>query len=557
MDGQATSCLSFSQDELSPTLLPAPQPTLWPAQRLDAAQRQDLALQVLVGTCSTADLAREHQVSRKFLSQQADRAQEALDRAFAPLPKDEGVLFHLPVTKAWLEQFVLSAVLVAHSSYRGVVTMLDDLFDYPMALGTVHNIVHSAVAQARTINQSYDLSYVRIGAHDEIHQAGLPVLVGVDTFSTFCYLLSLEDHRDADTWGVRLLELAEEGFAPEAIIADAAQGLRCGQALALPEVPCRGDIFHILRDFEQNVTYLENRAYGALGDAEQRREQYERARESKQRKLEKTKQRELEKRERKQQRRKQQGRKQRKLEKRERKQRERGPSLSGAAQRLRRAITASTVAVGLYDDVALLLSWLRHDVLAVAGPCHAVRCELYDFIVAELKSRARLCPHRLEPLCRRLENQRDDLLAFAQVLDEDLQGLGEEFQLRDDVLRQLLEMLTRDEHDPRRWTAHAALQDGLRGRFHDVQTVVAEVLARTVRASSLVENLNSRLRNYFFLRRHLGTDYLALLQFFLNHRPLERSDRPERVGKTPAELLTGQSHPHWLELLGYQRFVRV
>jgi hypothetical protein len=32
--------------------------------------------------------------------------------------------------------------------------------------------------------------------------------VGVDTASTFCYLLSQEDHRDADTWGVRLLELA-------------------------------------------------------------------------------------------------------------------------------------------------------------------------------------------------------------------------------------------------------------------------------------------------------------------------------------------------------------
>ena len=78
----------------------------------------------------------------------------------------------------------------------------------------------------------------------------------------------------------------------------------------------------------------------------------------------------------------------------------------------------------------------------------------------------------------------------------------------------------------------------------------------TVRASSLVENLNSRLRSYFFLRRHLGPDYLALLQFFLNHRRLERSDRPERVGKTPAELLSGQSHPHWLEMLGYHRFSR-
>jgi hypothetical protein len=31
-----------------------------------------------------------------------------------------------------------------------------------------------------------------------------------------------------------------------------------------------------------------------------------------------------------------------------------------------------------------------------------------------------------------------------------------------------------------------------------------------VRASSVIENLNSRLRNCFFLRRHLGRDYLAV-----------------------------------------------
>ena len=32
-------------------------------------------------------------------------------------------------------------------------------------------------------------------------------------------------------------------------------------------------------------------------------------------------------------------------------------------------------------------------------------------------------------------------------------------------------------------------------------------MAQTPRSSSLVENLNSRLRNYFTLRRHLGNSY--------------------------------------------------
>jgi hypothetical protein len=396
--------------------------------------------------------------------------------------------------------------------------LLRDLFDWKVSLGTVHNIVHSAVAPARALSRAYDLARVGIGAHDEIFQASHPVLVGVDTASLYCYLLSLEDHRDAETWGVRLLELVDRGFDPDAIVADAGSGLRAGHALALPEVPCRGDLFHVLRDLEQVVAYLENRAYDALADTERRRQQLDSAHRHDGR--------------------------------------GRAKSVASAAQLLYRSRTTSDAAVALCDEVALLLRWLRHDVLAVAGPCSADRAALYDFVVAELKARAPRCPHRLWPIGRQLANQREELLAFARVLDAELERLGEEFQVPAEVLRRLLGALARDERDPRRWTEETALRARLRGRYHDVQAAVAALAAGTVRASSLVENLNSRLRSYFFLRRHLGADYLALLQFFLNHRRLERSDRPERVGKTPAELLTGQPHPHWLELLGYTRFVR-
>ena len=168
-----------------------------------------------------------------------------------------------------MRQLVLALVLVGHAPYRAVVELFRDLFDYGIALGTVHNIVHSAVEPARAISRRVDLAGVRIGAHDEIFQAGKPVLVGVDTASTYCYLLSLEEHRDADTWGVRLLDLVDQGFNPDAAVADAGTSLRAGQALALPNVPCHGDVFHIIRDLKTVVSFLENRAYGALETSEQ------------------------------------------------------------------------------------------------------------------------------------------------------------------------------------------------------------------------------------------------------------------------------------------------
>ena len=68
--------------------------------------------------------------------------------------------------------------------------------------------------------------------------------------------------------------------------------------------------------------------------------------------------------------------------------------------------------------------------------------------------------------------------------------------------------------------------------------------AGLVRACSVVENVDSRLRDYFFLRKRLGNGYLGLSQSYLNHRRYRRSERIER------EVLSGQGHEHWLELLG-------
>ena len=206
--------------------------------------------------------------------------------------------------------------------------------------------------------------------------------------------------------------------------------------------------------------------------------------------------------------------------------------------------------------MATLLKWLREDVLSLAGPDHATRRELFDFIVAELRCCEPLCPHRIGPVVRALANQRDDLLAFASQLDRDLAVLAAEFQVAVETARAVLNVELLPPDAPSRCRHEAALRSQLGSRHYSLSVAAAEVARQTVRASSLVENLNSRLRNYFFLRRHLGPDYLALLQFFLNHRRFLRSERPERVGKSPAELLNGSPHPHWLEMLGHTRFSR-
>lgn len=493
------------------------------AKTLGPDQRLRLGVQALAGQQPISRLADDAHVSRKFVYQQADRAQAVLDEAFTPKPRDDRVLFHLPVTKDWLRQLTLGLTLICHSSYRGVVEFFRDLLDVPISVGTVHTIHQDAIAQARPHNHRQDLAHVNIAALDEIYQNRRPVLVGVDAASTFGFLLSDEAHRDADTWGVRLLELQDRGFAPAATIADFALGLRAGQKQALPDTPCRGDLFHLLHEITPLVAFLEKRAYDAIAHHAQLRHQLA-----------------------KEQRRARRARA-----------RARGAKAAALLRQIAAAAPAEAQAIALADDVAVLARWLRFDLFAVSGLTYADRVALYEFVVAELQTRAPFCPHRLDPLCTLLNNQRDNLLAFAKQLEIDLTAVAEQCHVSVDHVRAVLDLHTSDPHHAQHWQRDAHLRRQLgSGCFRAVRQAVRDLANAVVRASSVIENLNSRLRNYFFLRRHRDANYLPLLQFFLNHRRFLRSEHPDRVDRSPTELLTGQTHPHWLEMLGYRRFAR-
>jgi len=483
------------------------------AARLGAAERTGLAIQALAGDQAITQLAADHSVSRKFVYQQKAKAADALQEAFEPTSPRREVLFELPVSRDWLRQFVLAQVLIGHTSFRGVTEILDAVFDYRgLSIATVHNIVQDAVAEARRMNGAPDLSGIRVGAHDEIYQGGRPVLVGVDVRSTFCYLLSAEDSCDETTWGVHLLELADRGLRPDWTIADGGRPLRAGQAAAWENVPCHADVFHVERDLRRLVGYLDNRARGCARTRQKLEQQSERL-----------------------------------------KKRKKARRVSG---RLAAARKEERKAVSLAEDIRILADWMQADILCLAGPNLATRRQLYGFVVGELRQRESLCPHRIGPVRRLLENHQEELLGFAGVLEERLADVAQRMQAPLPVIHAVSEWLGTDPNTPDHWHRRARLFDQLGCRLHPIEQAVRDVLAETPRASSLVENLNGRLRNYFFLRRHIGSGYLELLQFFLNHRRFLRSQRPERVGKSPAELLTGRPHRHWLELLGYQRFHR-
>jgi hypothetical protein len=277
-------------------------------------------------------------------------------------------------------------------------------------------------------------------------------------------------------------------------------------------VPCNGDVFHAERDIGKLAFYLENRAAGCSTTRQKLERKMERA-----------------------------------------KNKGKGRAFSKKLAYVRQA---EEQAIELAKDIRTLADWIQNDILSLAGPNLKIRQELYDFVVEQLQTLKSLCPYRISPVLRMLENNSDNLLAFVGILEARFADIAAKFDVPLFLVQAVCELQGLDKNLSRYWQRRAQLEKKLKGQFYDIEATVCEVLSETPRASSMVENLNSRLRNYFFLRRHIGNDYLDLLRFFINHRTFMRSERGERVGKSPAELLTGKQHPHWMELLGFERFSR-
>ena len=487
------------------------------AHNLNSTERQGIGIQAIKGHTPITDVAIQHNVSRKFVYEQKDKALDGISKAFEEESKDsqEKVLYTISVTKKWLEQVLLGLTFTCRSSYQGSMEFFRDILNYETCKGTIHNILYKHLEKAKAINHSRDLSKVAEGLHDEIYQSGDPVLVGCCAKSTYCYLLSLEDSCDANSWGVHLLDLAEkQKLAPDFTVIDGGASARKGQQEAWPDIPAHGDVFHALKPFLELVTYIDNRAMDALKMLEN-------------------------------------------LENKNRKRRVNRESEEDRQKKikeLKKVKKISEEVVSLSEELGTLYRWLKNDILSLVGPSYEDRKKLLEFIVEELRLRENQCPHRIEPVRKYLENHTTNLLEFVPMMDDYFYEISQEFEVPLSDVLSIYQLAGLPTSSQRRWEAHARLQSQLGEKFYWVESMVNKVLGSTVRANSLVENLNSRLRTYFTLRRELGNEYLEFLQFFLNHRRFMRSECRERVGKSPAELLTGEKHKHWLEMLGFELF---
>lgn len=478
------------------------------AKTMNVEQKKRVAVAAFSGLKTITQIAKEFESSRKFVRGQKAIVAGAIDAAFHPEPTPDKVLFHLPVTQQWIEQLVLS-LLLARVSYRQVSTLLADVFDYTISIATVNNIYNASVKKVQQIHATEDLSGIDVTANDELFHRNKPILSGIDTRSLYCYLLKAEDRRDEDTWAIHLMDCQNKGLKPERTIGDDAKGLVSAHKIVFPEVPCHYDNFHLSRGLMELRRYFRNRLKTAISERNY-------------------------------------------LEK----QSQKWSSDENKYQQWIDANNEEEQTRYISKTLDTLISWMEHDVLNKAGPTKKERRDLYDFIVIEFKKLELLEPHRISAMCTTLENKREAALGFVDVLEEKFTVISKQFSVSIQSVWAMC-VLQRCQAMEHQYTQRSEnLEKELGDPFDDIEDAVIVALYSTERTSSMIENLNGRVRRHLYCRQESGHGFLNLLRFYLNHSPFLRSTRAERHKKSPAEILSGKPHPHWLEMLGYERFKR-
>ncbi len=86
-------------------------------------------------------------------------------------------------------------------------------------------------------------------------------------------------------------------------------------------------------------------------------------------------------------------------------------------------------------------------------------------------------------------------------------------------------------------------------RYTEVREEFKRILRSTKRASSMVENVNGRIRTYMNLKRIVPKKFFILMKVYFNTKKYRRSRILQRIGKSPIELLTGKEYPEFLECI--------
>jgi hypothetical protein len=453
-------------------------------------------------------IAQDYHISRTFLYQLTWAAQHQLQELFSDpqhLVQDVHSQF---------EPLILLLRLAGKCSLPSLSTILKRLEYQPNSVGYLSEYLKD---YGRSVPSTLQAAQKKVVFYlsDEIFAIGTPILVTVDAQSTAILKIQLASDRSAQTWKAHFDNLGDHLFHSIGMASDRGVGLMAGYHAACQDGLWVCDQFHEFHDLFHRCHQLERKAYGAIGKEDEAAQKFVNAKSE--------------------------------------------ANLQKRLEQYERAHQACEQAMARYDQLHLLLDLLR-ETLHLCSPwgrlrtVEGVRAELMLLLNLIQEIDDEMLPKLLQPIWAHLD---DILVPFQQVasMHAELLALIPQQIVDALVLAWHHEHLCYQSHGKNKHYHQRESQywldfaQGLLGDpFPWLQVLVFDNLDSIVKASSLVEMVNSLIRPYLnSCKGYITQETLHLIMFYHNHR---RYKSGRRKGKAPIELLTGEAlQADWVELL--------
>lgn len=236
---------------------------------LDLSTRLKIAHEMLQnvqerGWGRVSELARTHKVSRTLLYKLRNQVRSAVEREVAPKrPGPQAKCEQIEVNRDFIRRAITILPMV-QGSVRGIQSGLALLFGVERSVGYIQETLTEIGAKAAAYNSAVSPAAPVLGEVDEIFCGGQPCLTVIDGASFLVLNISAAEARDETTWGVKFLEMLEQGIEFADVAADGALGIKAGLEAAQVTAPLRPDLFHLMQDATKISQRLERQAYKAM-----------------------------------------------------------------------------------------------------------------------------------------------------------------------------------------------------------------------------------------------------------------------------------------------------
>jgi len=452
----------------------------------------------MIGGKPAKEISEETGMSRQYVYQQKDKVVEYA----TSLDNTEPEVLILRLDERTIKRIILSLTLDCHSSQSNIQRFFEIIYGQHISIGYISGVIKEAAKRAQEFDDRIDLSDIKQGANDEIFQCGSPILTGIDPISTYTYLLEETSNRTAETWEIYLADRKEHGLDLETSINDGGTGLMAGIPSAFPSAEIQADTFHAVYRLGKELSKLEREAYKLI-KAENALEKNLASKKPRAKNKE-------------------------------------------ALKEIRPKVTES---VNRYDIIHILYIWLK-ELLGFSGYSMEETFTLAEWVLHEMEELA-ADKVSLQKEIGKIRKMLPSLLSFIGRLERDMELASKDTGIPIDAFHLMYRQLSCNLESKENSEMQYKLVCMLGEKYTQAQDRLEILLNNTKKASSLVENLNGRIRAFIEVKRVIPTRFFVLLKVYFNTRRYKRSRCKDRVGKSPLELLTGKVQPEFLEALGY------